>query len=119
MCADSRMPVGGVNARLTEIQYYQSTGVAMTTNIQVITIEKTDTNGVFYINAPKQIGIYIMPMDIFPLEYRLDLIYDQKVFETHEYLHRSLSDKHFYELGDIMFKPPTAGDITTRAAREK
>jgi hypothetical protein len=102
--ADSNLPVVGVTAQLNELSFDVRIGSPVKTNTIFIAVERTDTNGCFRIRAQKGLGIYIVPMDIFPVEYQLQLINEEHVFHSYDFSHRALGDQDVYEMGDILFE---------------
>ena len=101
--ADSRLPVSGAGVSLREIRCYEDsrTNVVVTTGV-VVASDTTGANGVFHFRASKRLGIFIVPMDIFPGQYRLDLNYHVEDIGSYECRHRCLNDVHFHDLGDVI-----------------
>ena len=111
---DSRYPVSGATAQLKKIRCYLKPDSNQTfTNVVTVASVTTDSNGFFRIKSPKRLGIYIMPMDVFPGLYQLELNDKNRVFWSSEYLHRCLWDKHFYDLGDMKLEQSPSGNGVT------
>lgn len=115
--ADSQMPVSGADASLKKILRRMKDGYVVS-NIVEVASDTTDTNGVFYIKAPRGLGIYIFPEDVFPLQYRLDLSLNGEVFRSSAYSDKCLGGIHFHDLGVVIWKSSRSNDVMNQAFGE-
>lgn len=98
--SDTQLPAAGTDVNLKRIDYPDAGEPD-----SVVASVKTEPNGEFYIKAPKQLGIYIIPMDFFAVQYRLEIIHRNRLVKSTEYSHGALGYKNFYDLGEISFDP--------------
>jgi hypothetical protein len=115
--SQTQAPVEGAEITLKQFRYYGESGSTNNYSTNCIVAKTTtDERGLFYINDPKSLGIYIAPMDIFPCHYKLNMIFNGKEIGLHESYHRALGDTHFYELNEIFFEPDN-GEVRETPAK--